>query len=117
MKSNLSSSHEHQHNAVEELVEKNFNGRREERRKKKGEKSKDADKPILLMTEQKSEIATRELEELRDEIEKQKNEWGKLLDNYKVRGEHRFDITLNFSMQAEMEEVDIRVAETKKASY
>ncbi|KAJ1553089.1 hypothetical protein HK096_009268, partial [Nowakowskiella sp. JEL0078] len=76
--------------------------RREERhKKKKGEKAKEQDKPILLTPEQKSEIATRELEELRDEIEKQKEEWGKVLDNFK----------------AEMEEVEIRVAEVKKASY
>jgi hypothetical protein len=57
---------------------------RTERKKKKGEKTKEADKPILLTPEQKSEIATRELEELRDEIEKQKEDWGKILDNYKV---------------------------------
>jgi hypothetical protein len=55
-----------------------------ERKKKKGEKAKEADKPILLTPEQKAEIATRELEELKDEIEKQKEEWGKVLDNYKV---------------------------------
>ena len=57
---------------------------RQERKKKKGEKTKEVDKPILLTPEQKSEIATRELEELRDEIEKQKEEWGKILDNHKV---------------------------------
>ncbi|KAJ3332697.1 hypothetical protein HDU76_013376 [Blyttiomyces sp. JEL0837] len=76
-------------------------GRREERKKKKGDKSKEADKPILLTPEQKSEIATRELEELRDEIEKQKEDWGKILDNFK----------------AELEEVEIRVSEIKKAMY
>ncbi|KAI8810775.1 hypothetical protein BJ742DRAFT_675548 [Cladochytrium replicatum] len=75
--------------------------RREERKKKKGEKAKEADKPILLTPEQKSEIATRELEELRDEIEKQKEDWGKTMDNVK----------------AEMEEVEIRVSEVKKALY
>ncbi|KAJ3117234.1 hypothetical protein HDU96_007493 [Phlyctochytrium bullatum] len=76
-------------------------GRREERKRKKGEKAKEADKPILLTPEQKAEIATRELEELRDEIERQKEEWGKVLDNYK----------------AEIEEVEIRVSEIKKAMY
>lgn len=70
-------------------------------RKKKELKREDASKPILLTAEQKCEIATRELEELRDEIEKQKDEWGKVLDNLK----------------AEMEEVDIRVAEVKKAMF
>ncbi|KAJ3221348.1 hypothetical protein HK099_003574 [Clydaea vesicula] len=75
--------------------------RREERKKKKGEKLKEDKKDILLTLEQKSEIATRELEELRDEIEKQKDEWGKVLDNLK----------------AEMEEVDIRVSEVKKAQF
>ncbi|ORY38847.1 hypothetical protein BCR33DRAFT_700354 [Rhizoclosmatium globosum] len=74
-------------------------GRRE--KKKKGEKTKEVDKPILLTPEQKSEIATRELEELRDEIEKQKEEWGKILDNYK----------------AELEEVEIRVSDIKKSMY
>ncbi|KAJ3393348.1 hypothetical protein HDU84_002143 [Entophlyctis sp. JEL0112] len=74
-------------------------GRRE--KKKKGEKTKEADKPIALTPEQKSEIATRELEELRDEIEKQKEEWGKILDNHR----------------AELEEVEIRVSEIKKSMY
>ncbi|KAJ3022003.1 hypothetical protein HKX48_007282 [Thoreauomyces humboldtii] len=70
-------------------------------RKKKGEKTEKQQAPILLTPEQKAEIATRELEELKDEIEKQKEEWGKVLDNYK----------------AEMEEIDIRISETKKAMY
>ncbi|TPX62301.1 hypothetical protein PhCBS80983_g00594 [Powellomyces hirtus] len=70
-------------------------------RKKKGEKPEKQQAPILLTAEQKAEIATRELEELKDEIEKQKEEWGKVLDNYK----------------AEMEEIDIRISETKKAMY
>ncbi|KND01403.1 uncharacterized protein SPPG_03213 [Spizellomyces punctatus DAOM BR117] len=70
-------------------------------RKKKGEKVEKHQAPILLTPEQKSEIATRELEELKDEIERQKEEWGKVLDNYK----------------AEMEEIDIRISETKKAMY
>lgn len=76
--------------------------RREERtKKKKNDKHKEVDKLIQLTPEQKSEIATRELEELRDEIEKQKEEWSKIMDNLK----------------AEMEEIEIRVAEIKKASY
>ncbi|KAJ3071957.1 hypothetical protein HDU98_004522 [Podochytrium sp. JEL0797] len=74
-------------------------GRRE--KKKKGEKTKEVDKPVLLTPEQKSEIATRELEELRDEIEKQKEEWAKIMDNYK----------------AELEEVEIRVSDIKKSMY
>ncbi|KAJ3191437.1 hypothetical protein HK101_007712 [Irineochytrium annulatum] len=75
--------------------------RREERKRKKGEKAKEVDKPTLLTPEHKAEIATRELEELRDEIEKQKEEWAKVLDNFK----------------AEIEEVEIRVSEIKKAVY
>ncbi|KAI9328024.1 hypothetical protein DFJ73DRAFT_904462 [Zopfochytrium polystomum] len=74
-------------------------GRRD--KKKKGDKAKEAEKPVLLTPEQKAEIATRELEELRDEIERQREEWGKVLDNYK----------------AELEEVEIRVSEIKKAMY
>ncbi|KAI9206393.1 uncharacterized protein BJ171DRAFT_566732 [Polychytrium aggregatum] len=70
-------------------------------KKKKGEKQKEIEKRLLLTPEQKSEIATRELEELRDEIEKQKEEWAKVLDSYK----------------AEMEEVEIRIGDTKKALY
>ncbi|KAH6567415.1 hypothetical protein BASA60_009053 [Batrachochytrium salamandrivorans] len=70
-------------------------------KKKKGEKTKEADRPMLLTSEQKSEIATRELEELRDEIQHQQEEWEKLIDNYK----------------AEIEEVEIRVSEIKKAMY
>ncbi|KAJ3158494.1 hypothetical protein HDU86_002719 [Geranomyces michiganensis] len=70
-------------------------------RKKKGEKAEKQQAPILLTSEQKAEIATRELEELKDEIEKQKEEWGKVLDNHR----------------AEMEEIDIRISETKKAMY
>ncbi|KAG5463079.1 MAG: hypothetical protein BJ554DRAFT_1873 [Olpidium bornovanus] len=60
-------------------------------KKKRGEKGKEQEKPVLLVPEQKSEIATRELEELRDEIEKQKQEWEKRLDSLKVGGERRPD--------------------------
>ncbi|KAI9098908.1 hypothetical protein DFS34DRAFT_649606 [Phlyctochytrium arcticum] len=70
-------------------------------RKKKTDKIEKHQAPVLLTAEQKSEIATRELEELKDEIERQKEEWAKVLDNYK----------------AEMEEIDIRMSETKKAMY
>ncbi|KAJ3128583.1 hypothetical protein HK098_004009 [Nowakowskiella sp. JEL0407] len=85
---------------VKDEVQDRLLGRREGK-KKKGEKAKEIDKPILLTPEQKSEIATRELEELRDEIEKQKEEWSKVLDNYK----------------AEMEEIEIRGQEIKKTMY
>ncbi|KAL3898036.1 MAG: hypothetical protein SGCHY_003014 [Lobulomycetales sp.] len=67
--------------------------------KKAGDDSRD--KPLVLTAEQKSEVATRELEELRDEIEKRKDDWGRVLDN----------------LRAEMEEVDIRVTEVKKATF
>lgn len=65
-------------------------GRRE--KKKKNEKAKDIDKPILLTSEQKSEIATRELEELKDDILTEKEEWGKVMDNYKVNSGLYFNI-------------------------
>ncbi|KAG5462139.1 MAG: hypothetical protein BJ554DRAFT_5565 [Olpidium bornovanus] len=53
-------------------------------KKKRGDKSKEQEKPVFLTTDQKSEVATRELEELRDEIEKQKADWEKIMDNLKV---------------------------------
>jgi hypothetical protein len=53
-------------------------------KKKKGEKVKEIDKPILLNSEQKCDIAGRELEELRDKIERDKEDWAKVIDNYKV---------------------------------
>ncbi|KAJ3043003.1 hypothetical protein HDV00_005909 [Rhizophlyctis rosea] len=71
------------------------------RKKKKLLTQKEAYTLISLTPDQKSEIATREVEELRDEIEKKREEWGKVLDNYK----------------AEMEEVEIRMDEIKKAGY
>ncbi|KAI8902419.1 hypothetical protein BC833DRAFT_521084 [Globomyces pollinis-pini] len=79
--------------------ERGKEGRRE--KKKKGEQKKEEQRNIFLTYEQKSEIATRELEELRDEIQHSKEEWGKIIDNFK----------------AELEEVEIRVAEIKKAVY
>ena len=39
---------------------------------------------MKLNAEQKCDIATRELEELREEIERMKEESDKILDNYKV---------------------------------
>ena len=39
---------------------------------------------LKLNAEQKCDIATRELEELREEIERMKEESDKILDNYKV---------------------------------
>ena len=39
---------------------------------------------MKLSAEQKCDIATRELEELREEIERLKEESDKILDNYKV---------------------------------
>lgn len=53
-------------------------------KKKKGEKVKEMDRPVLLTFEQKSDIAARELEELRDKIQRDKEDWGKIIDNYKV---------------------------------
>ncbi|KAI9189493.1 hypothetical protein H9P43_000926 [Blastocladiella emersonii ATCC 22665] len=71
-------------------------------KKKKGDKVKQAADVIILLTaEQKSEIATRELEELRDELERRRAEWSRAVDN----------------LRAEMEEIEIGLAEIKKALY
>jgi hypothetical protein len=70
-------------------------------KKKKSEKQKDMDRPVLLSAEQKNEIAVREVEELRDEIQRNVENWAKIVDNYK----------------AEMEEVEIRMVEIKKEMY
>ncbi|KAJ1511279.1 hypothetical protein HMI56_005588 [Coelomomyces lativittatus] len=71
-------------------------------KKKKGEKVKQPSESVMLLTaEQKSEIATRELEELKDEVEKGKSEWAKVMDNLK----------------AEMEELDLNLAEIKKDMF
>ncbi|KAL1515823.1 hypothetical protein AB1Y20_002439 [Prymnesium parvum] len=56
---------------------------------------------LLLTTEQKYDIATQEMEEVRDEIEKTKSNSEKLLD----------------SLRASMEECDVRIAEIKKDAY
>jgi hypothetical protein len=73
---------------------------RRDKKKKIGDK-KEADRPSYLNYEQKNEIAIRETEELRDAFAKEKEEWAKVFDNFK----------------AEVEELDIRFAETKKSSY
>jgi ABC-type Zn2+ transport system substrate-binding protein/surface adhesin len=73
---------------------------RRDKKKKIGDK-KEADRPYYLNYEQKNEIAVRETEELRDAFAKEKEEWAKVFDNFR----------------AEVEELDIRLAETKKSSY
>ncbi|XP_065828512.1 cilia- and flagella-associated protein 263-like [Oscarella lobularis] len=59
------------------------------------------EKLLRLTTEQKCDIATRELEELRDEIDKMTEKCEQILDSHR----------------AALEEADIRLAEMKKASY
>jgi hypothetical protein len=61
-----------------------FDKKEARRDKKKKADKKESDRPLLLTLEQKNEIAIREVEELRDVIQKQKEEWAKVLDNYKV---------------------------------
>lgn len=56
---------------------------RREKKKKIGDK-KEADRPFNLNFEQKNEIAIREMEELRDAYTKEKEEWAKVFDNFKV---------------------------------
>lgn len=70
-------------------------------KKKKGDKKGETDRILLLTLEQKSEIATRELEELRDEIHNNKEEWAKVMDN----------------SRAELEEIEVRSLEIKKEAY
>jgi hypothetical protein len=53
-------------------------------KKKKGEKQKDSDRFLMLTMDQKCEIATREIEELKDGIVAKKEEWAKIIDNSKV---------------------------------
>jgi hypothetical protein len=54
-------------------------------KKKKGTDKKEQDKqPALLSIEEKNEISFRELDELKDGIQKEKEEWAKVLDNHKV---------------------------------
>ncbi|KAI8817227.1 uncharacterized protein EV422DRAFT_541984 [Fimicolochytrium jonesii] len=71
------------------------------RRKKKPAAPEKPLPPTPLTPDQKTEIATRELEELKDEIEKQKEEWARVLDNFK----------------AEMEEMDVRLGEVAREYY
>lgn len=63
-------------------------------KKKKGEKVKEMDRPVLLTFEQKSDIAARELEELRDKIQRDKEDWGKIIDNYKVSYSREFQMSV-----------------------
>jgi hypothetical protein len=56
---------------------------RRDKKKKLGDK-KEADRPNYLNYEQKNEIAIRETEELRDAFAKEKEEWAKIFDNFKV---------------------------------
>ncbi|XP_028410048.1 coiled-coil domain-containing protein 113-like [Dendronephthya gigantea] len=70
-------------------------------RKRTRSRGQSVDRNLKLSAEQKCDIAQRELEELKEEIEKLKDESERILDNYK----------------AIMEEADIQIAETKKASY
>lgn len=59
------------------------------------------DRHLKLTAEQKCDIATRELEELREEIERMKEDAEKKLDNFR----------------AIMEEADLRYVEVKKSQY
>ncbi|KAJ3333626.1 hypothetical protein HDU93_008438 [Gonapodya sp. JEL0774] len=67
-----------------------------------GTKTKEAHaQPVALTPDQKAEIATRELEEQRDEMERKKTEWERIQD----------------SLKAEMEELEVRQMEYKKLTY
>eukprot|EP00118_Oscarella_pearsei_P005625 m.25896 g.25896 ORF g.25896 m.25896 type:complete len:321 (+) comp29006_c0_seq1:527-1489(+) len=68
------------------------------RRSKKGLQT---ERLFRLSTEQKCDIATRELEELRDDIDRSTEKCERVLDSHR----------------ASLEEADIRLAEIKKASY
>ena len=61
-------------------------GRRDDRllKKKRGDKAKENEVVILLTAEQKSEVANREVEEMKDEIDREKERWEKVTDNLKV---------------------------------
>ena len=56
---------------------------RRDKKKKAGDK-KEVDRPFQLCFEQKNEIAIREMEELRDVFAKERDEWAKVFDNFKV---------------------------------
>lgn len=53
-------------------------------KKKKGDKTRELEKPISLTFEQKSIIALKELEDLRLEVQIKKDEWANMIDSYKV---------------------------------
>ncbi|KAI9222887.1 hypothetical protein BC828DRAFT_396411 [Blastocladiella britannica] len=59
------------------------------------------DVQLTLTADQKAEIATRELEELRDNLDHRRSEWSRTVDN----------------LRAEMEEMDISLQEVTRASY
>jgi hypothetical protein len=67
-------------------------GRRD--KKKRNEKAKESEKPLLLTSEQKAEIAARELEELKDLIDSERQEWEKESDNLKVSSRGRMSAPL-----------------------
>ena len=56
---------------------------RRDKKKKAGDK-KEVDRPFQLCFEQKNEIVIREMEELRDVFAKERDEWAKVFDNFKV---------------------------------
>jgi hypothetical protein len=62
----------------------NAKEKREDRKKKRGDKAKENEMMLTLTPEQKSEVCNREVEELREEIDKEKDKWEKSVDNYKV---------------------------------
>ncbi|XP_072013928.1 cilia- and flagella-associated protein 263-like [Amphiura filiformis] len=70
-------------------------------RKRSKSKGSGVDRHLKLTAEQKCDIAQREIEELRDDIGKLKEESEKIIDTYK----------------AGMEEADVRLSELKKSSY
>lgn len=81
---------------------KNNNNNNNKKRKGKVDKNKDqTNQQLMLSSEQKAEIAGREIEEFKDYMNKQKQEWIKHLDHLK----------------AEVEEMDIRLNENKKEFY
>ncbi len=53
-------------------------------KKKKTDKTKESDRPVLLSLDEKTEIGLREIEELRDAIQGKKEDWARVLDNYRV---------------------------------
>jgi len=73
----------------------------EQRKSRSKSRSSNIDKSLKLTAEQKCDISQREIEELREDIEKDKEESEKTLDHFK----------------AIMEETDMRLSEMKKESY